>query len=178
MTALLKYFIELCLLRKGPQDLPASQLLLIITGALLVLTAVVSDQLHAELIDRLSFALAQFGLLSVIVWAVLTISKYPERTLQTLTAFYGSGTLIQLLVWPFRALIITTGDPQQAQQMMLPLLAIVAFAVWSFVIMIHIYRNALDTTNGKAIVISVITQVVVGMSMFNLFEGLQPQTTP
>ena len=174
MTNLIKYFIELCLLRKGPQDVPASQALLITTGALLILTAVLSDQLHGDLFGKLTFALAQVALLSTVVWIVLSIRKVPERIVQTLTALYGSGTLIQLLIWPFRAQIIGMEDPQQAQEAVLPLMAIVGFAVWSFIIMIHIYRNALDITRGKAIMISILTQVIVGMAMFSMFQDLQP----
>ena len=154
--------------------MPASQALLITTGALLILTAVLSDQLHGDLFGKLTFALAQVALLSTVVWIVLSIRKVPERIVQTLTALYGSGTLIQLLIWPFRAQIIGMEDPQQAQEAVLPLMAIVGFAVWSFIIMIHIYRNALDITRGKAIMISILTQVIVGMAMFSMFQDLQP----
>ena len=82
------------------------------------------------------------------------------------------------MAWPFRFMVIGIEDPEQAQGMLLPLMAIVGFAVWSFIIMIHIYRNALDTSTGKAIMISIITQIVVGMSMFNLFQGMQPDMSP
>ena len=174
MTAILKYFIELCLLRKGPQDAPASPVLLISTGTLLILTAILSDQLHGDLLGKLSFALAQVALLSAVVWVVLSIRKVSERTVQTLTALYGSGTVIQLLIWPFRAQIVGIEDPQQAQVAMLPLMAIVGFAIWSFIIMIHIYRNALDITRGKAIMISILTQIIVGMAMFSMFQDLKP----
>jgi len=174
LITILKYFIELCLLRKGPQDIPASQILLVSTGSLLILTAILSDQLHGDLLGKLGFALTQVALLSAVVWAVLSIRKVSERTVQTLTALYGSGTLIQLLIWPFRAQIINMEDPQQAQEALLPLMAIVGFAVWSFIIMIHIYRNALDITRGKAIMVSIFTQVIVGMAMFSMFQDLQP----
>jgi hypothetical protein len=174
LTAILKYFIELCLLRKGPQDAPASPVLLISTGTLLILTAILSDQLHGDLLGKLSFALAQVALLSAVVWVVLSIRKVSERTIQTLTALYGSGTVIQLLIWPFRAQIVGIEDPQQAQVAMLPLMAIVGFAIWSFIIMIHIYRNALNITRGKAIMISILTQIIVGMAMFSMFQDLKP----
>jgi hypothetical protein len=174
LTAILKFFIELCLLRKGPQDAPPSPVLLISTGTLLILTAILSDQLHGDLLGKLSFALAQVALLSAVVWVILSIRKVSERTIQTLTALYGSGTLIQLLIWPFRAQIVGMEDPQQAQVAMLPLMAIVGFAIWSFIIMIHIYRNALDITRGKAIMISILTQIIVGMAMFSMFQDLRP----
>ena len=178
MISLVQYFVQLCLLRKGPQDLPASQALLTASGILLVLTAVVSDQVHDDLSGRLGFALAQVALLTIVVWVILSLARFPERIQQTLTAFYGSGTLIQLLIWPFRAMITGIENPQQAQEMTLPLLAILVFAVWSFVIMIHIYRNALDTTTGKAVLIGIITQIVIGLGMFNLFPDMQNQMTP
>lgn len=172
MTALLKYFVELCLLRKGPQDAPVSQSLLILTGTALVATAVITDQLHEDMLGKLSFAVIQVAMLTAVVWAILSIARHGERVMQTLIAMYGSGALIQLLMWPFRArLDPTIEDPEQLQAEQLPLIAVLIFGIWSFIIMIHIYRNALDTTRGKAILITILTQIIIGLVMLNLFGG-------
>lgn len=162
-------------MRKGPQDAPVSQPLLIATGAALILTAVLTDQLHSNLAEKLSFASIQVSLLTIVVWVMLSINKHAERVMQTLIAMYGSGTLIQLLMWPFRARIDPTlEDPAQLQGEQLPLIAVMVFGIWSFIVMIHIYRNALDTTRGKAILISILTQIIVGLVMLNLFGGVKP----
>jgi hypothetical protein len=126
--------------------------------------------MNADFTSRLIFAVTQVVILTATVWIILSINKKAERAIQTLTAFYGTSVLMQLVVWPFRTWLLSMGEDVQ-QQASLPLLAVIALAIWSFVVMVHIYRNALDSSRGKAILISIITQMVVGLSMLTLFAN-------
>jgi len=170
VNSLLILFFDLIRLRRGPQDLPASQNLLIITGFLLIVTAILGDQMNNDFSGRLVFALSQVAILTATVWGILALNQKSERVVQTLTAFYGTSVLIQLLVWPFRSWLLSM--PEEArQQATVPLFAVVVFAIWSFVVMVHIYRNALDSSRGKAILMSIITQMIIGLSMLTLFSN-------
>lgn len=170
MNSLLITFLDLLRLRRGPQDLPTSQNLLIISGFLLIVTAILGDHMNTDLTSKLIFAVTQVVILTATVWIILSISKKAERATQTLTAFYGTSVLMQLVVWPFRTWLMSMSEEAQ-QQASLPLFAVILLAVWSFVVMVHIYRNALESSRGKAILISIITQMVVGMSMLTLFAN-------
>lgn len=170
MNSIFLLFIDLIRLRRGPQDLPASQNLLIITGFLLIVTAMLGDHMNDDLPGKLMFALTQVAILTATVWIILALNQKSERALQTLTAFYGTSVLIQLAVWPFRSWLLSISEDAQ-QQATIPLLAVIALAVWSFVVMVHIYRNALDASRGKAILISIVTQIIIGMSMLTLFAN-------
>ncbi len=170
MNSIFLLFIDLIRLRRGPQDLPASQNLLIITGLLLIVTAMLGDHMNSDLSGKLMFALTQVAILTATVWIILALNQKSERALQTLTAFYGTSVLIQLAVWPFRSWLLSMGEDAQ-QQATIPLLAVIALAVWSFVVMVHIYRHALDASRGKAILVSIITQIIIGMSMLTLFTN-------
>ena len=170
VNSLLILFFDLIRLRRGPQDLPASQNLLTITGFLLIVTAILGDQMNNDFSGRLVFALCQVAILTATVWGILALNQKSERVVQTLTAFYGTSVLIQLLVWPFRSWLLSM--PEEArQQATVPLFAVVVFAIWSFVVMVHIYRNALDSSRGKAILMSIITQMIIGLSMLTLFSN-------
>ncbi len=170
MNSLLLLFFDLIRLRRGPQDLPASQNLLIISGLLLIVTAILGDQMNDDFGGRLIFALAQVAILTVTVWGVLALNQKQERAVQTLTAIYGTSVLIQLVVWPFRSWLLSM--PEEAQkQATLPLFAVIVLAIWSFIVMVHIYRNALDCSRGKAILMTVITQMIVGLSIMMLFTS-------
>ncbi len=155
-------------LRRGPQDLPASQNLLIFTGIFLIVTAMLGDHMSKDFTSKLIFSLTQIAVLSATVWGILTISRKSERVIQTLTAIFGTSVLIQIVVWPFRIWLLSLSEEAQ-KQATIPLFAVVVLAIWSFVVMIHIYRNALDTSRGKAILMSFITQLFVGMVMLTLF---------
>ncbi|NOY17449.1 MAG: hypothetical protein GXP23_11095 [Gammaproteobacteria bacterium] len=177
MNSLLILFIDLIRLRRGPQDLPASQYLLIITGFLLIVTAVLADHMNNDLGSRLIFALTQVGILTATVWGILAINKKPERVVQTLTAFYGTSVLIQLVVWPFRKWLLSMSEEAQ-KQATVPLFAIVLLAIWSFVVMVYIYRNALDCSRGKAVLLSILTQIIVGIIMLTLFANMLQMEMP
>ncbi len=170
MTSLLILFVDLIRLRRGPQDLPASLNLLIITGFLLIVAAMLGDHMNKDFTDKLIFALTQVVILTAIVWIILALNKKSERTVQTLTAFYGTSVLIQLVVWPFRSWLQSMSEEAQ-QRATIPLFAVVVLAIWSFVVMVYIYRNALDCSRGKAILMSILTQLIIGMVMLTLFAS-------
>jgi hypothetical protein len=169
---ILLLFIDLIRLRRGPQDLPSSRNLLVTSALFLLIIAVLGDHLHDNVIDSLLLSITQIAVLTVTVSIILSLHNKAERSVQTLTAFYGTSALIQLVVWPFRTWLLALGDDAQ-QQLPLPLIIVVMLAIWAFIVMVHIFKNALDAGTGKAIMISVLTQVVVGLSILTLFTDLQ-----
>jgi hypothetical protein len=89
MTELFRLFAQIALSRKGPQDLPASPLLLALTvagyflinyGVNLLMPAVDLWRLH--LLVDVAFTLAWY-------WILLKAFAKPERFLQTATAMFG-----------------------------------------------------------------------------------------
>lgn len=168
MNSLLIIFVDLIRLRRGPQDLPSSQFLLIVIGFLLIVTAILGDHMSKDFFGKLVFSLTQIAILTATVWAILALNQKSERAVQTLTAVFGTSVLIQIVVWPFRIWLLSMSEDAQ-KQASVPLFAVVVLAIWSFVVMVHIYRNALDTSKGKAIVMTVVTQMIVGLVMLTLF---------
>ncbi len=128
------------------------------------------DHMNSDLASKLIFALTQVVILSIAVWSILSLNGKPERAMQTLTAFYGTSILIQLAVWPFRSWLLSMTEEMQ-KTATLPLFAVVILAVWSFVVMVYIYRNALECSRGKAILMGILTQLIVGMTILTLFAG-------
>jgi hypothetical protein len=103
MREVLKLFAQILLLRRGPQDLPASGLLLSLTvAAYLGVNCLVSSVFPPEpqwpwlLLADVAFLLAWNALL-------LRFARRPERTLQTTTAVFGYQLLLApplvLLLW-------------------------------------------------------------------------------
>jgi hypothetical protein len=89
MKELIRLFVQIAILRRGPQDLPASPLLLGLAGlACLAVSFVV-----AAVLPPVQGWAAQIpaDMLFTLVWYVLLlrIAGRPERTLQTLTALFG-----------------------------------------------------------------------------------------
>src|SRR5690606_15422087 len=100
MGKLIGRFIDICLLRAGPQDLPASSVLrslalfaYVASGVMILLPSVSFGSAVAQaLVDTL--------LLVVLLWAVLRWRGLPERFAQALTALAGTGALLGLAALP------------------------------------------------------------------------------
>jgi hypothetical protein len=98
MSEYLRLYTQIALLRRGPQDLPASRLLLVLTVvAFFTVNFVVSSLLPPESRWRESLVVAT---LFTLAWylLLLRLAGRPERTLQTTTAVFGFQTVLAPLV--------------------------------------------------------------------------------
>ena len=154
MYALVKPFLDLCLLRRAPQDLPSSDLLLwlvlvthTVSGILLsVVTLSFGQALLAGIMDTL--------LLAGLTVSVLYIHRLYDRFKQTLTALAGAGTVLGLLALPitgwFHAARSADGDTSG------PILVLLVLIGWSITVAGHILRHALSTVFILGIVVALI----------------------
>ena len=151
---LLKTFINLCLLRAKPQDLPAASAL---TAATLVAYTLVG--LGLSLPDLGFGRAALWATLDTLVIAVLThgallLRHFPERLQQTLTALLGSGALLGLVAWPI------IGSQNSVVQL--------ALLLWNLAVVAHILRHALSVPLGLSIIVSFgyfLVELTVGMAL-------------
>lgn len=111
MQQFLRIFIDIVLWRRGPQDLPASGLLLAITLAAYVLVGVVQLALLDEPVATwLVYLVADPALLSLFVWLLLRLYGHPERFQQTATAVLGTGALLGVVLYlPLQILVTGSG---------------------------------------------------------------------
>ena len=140
MNPLLKAFIDLCLFRSGPQDLPGLSWL---RNASLLGYFIVGFGLSLS-IEELPSALKAVALdtlfLMLLAVVPLVLLKKSERINQTLSAIYGSGILFNLALAPFAVMYVLAGN--QAD----PLLAtvITMIGLWNLAVLGNIIRYALN----------------------------------
>jgi hypothetical protein len=112
----LKVFLDIVLWRRGPQDLPASTLLLVLSGVAYVLVTVV----QMAWLDEPAAAWGVFVLLDPILltggtWLLLRLFNRSERFLQTATAVLGTGAVLGLLLFlPAQWLLSTLDVPPES----------------------------------------------------------------
>ena len=97
MLKLIQILFDIALLRRGPQDLPRSWLVLYATVALwfggILLTMLIRPELSfAALGTDIAGWLASLGLFAVII----SVAGQPGRILQALSAIVGAGAVIML----------------------------------------------------------------------------------
>jgi hypothetical protein len=141
--ALLRPFWEICLLRRGPQDLPPSPFLVYLALAAHAVSVVAQSVAIHPFGTALLSGIIDTAVLAVLTYSLLFLGRMPERIPQTLSALAGTGAFIGVL-----ALVPTGwwfftreggGDPGGAWLLLL------ALVVWSLVVMGHVLRQALST---------------------------------
>jgi hypothetical protein len=153
MRALLDLFLDICLLRKGPQQVPVSPVLLRLTLVTYGISGLLVPLLDTDLPTSLLLVLVDIALLTGLTYGVLRLRGYGERLPQTLTALLGTGTLLQLLALP----VLIWLDQEVAGNGMpeLPWLLWFGLFAWSIAIMAHILHHALSVSYGLGALYSV-----------------------
>lgn len=132
---LLNKFIDICLLRKNPQDLPVSHPLMIAAVIAYGITDVIG------VLDSLTFGSALLAaavdtlLLVAVTHLVLHWRDLEIRVPQTLSALAGCGALLSIAAWICAGL---------TQEWLPPLWVWAPFLVWYIFVFGHVLRHALN----------------------------------
>ncbi len=139
MTALLQLFIDLCRLRRGPQDLPVSRFLMMFTAASYFAIGLAVSLLEQSLGLAILSAALDTLMLATLAWLSLRVIGKTPRFTQTYTALAGTGILFGLMGWPLIAWL--QGIPEgQGGSLSLLLLGLV---IWNIMAIGYILRHAL-----------------------------------
>jgi len=151
-------FIDLCLFKAGPSDLPASQPLLKITLLVYLVLAIVINQIDSEWNISLFVSLADILFLMVAVALLLKFRGYQTRYVQTLTALAGTGSCIAIIGLPIVWWFYQVEAEQQATSVVM--LLMVALMFWSLMVMAHIFRQSLEIKAGTAAMLTIAYTIV------------------
>jgi hypothetical protein len=143
MSALFNLFLDICLFRKGPQDLPASLPLLKTCLLAYGLSGLLVLMIGAPVPVALLQILLDMVLLGGLLYLALILYRHPKRFEQTLSALTGTGTLMGLLALPLMSWIAHKGAGDGGE---LPSMLLLGLMVWSVAIMAHILRHAFNTS--------------------------------
>lgn len=156
MVMLTKVFLDICLLRAKPQDLPAAEFLLGMTLFTYTLAGVAVAVINMPLKDAVLCALAGTLILATLTHTTLMLRRLPARLNQTLSALAGSGTVLGAIAW---LLIVSHAPP----------IFLLALLVWSLAITAHVLRHALSVSLGMGIGVSLAYLLVSFIIMSALF---------
>lgn len=139
MYQLMVLFFEICILRKGPQDVPASPWLL----RLMFVPYLFVNLLILLLDSSWSQALLQMTAETVLIvgfcYPLLYFSGKTHRFPQTLTTLLGCDVIISLCAIPAVASLNTYISE-------VAYIAMIILMIWHWLVNGHIFRHALDRT--------------------------------
>ena len=155
MLAITRPFVEICLLRLAPQDLPASPILLGIAVSAHAGFGVLVTALYYPVLTAIGVSVTGTVLLGLLAFVLLSARGLGERFLQTYAAFAGTGAVLEAVALPLVALL-ESGEPGGAPSAAGVVLTIpwLVLLVWSWVVSGHILRHALSVHLAAGIGIS------------------------
>jgi hypothetical protein len=165
MARLILIWFDICLLRAGPQDLPASRALLWLAMASYALVSFLLSLPAYPLVVAGQLALMDATLLSVFAATALYLPGKMARLTQTLTALAGTGTLFGLFALPVIQLFSPGQDAGQPPAWA-GMLWLLLFG-WNLIVVAHIMRHALSVKLPVAIGIALLYTLVT-MQIINV----------
>jgi len=163
MLQLIRVWFDICLFRKGPQDLPASGFILGLSLGCYALVALLVASPSLGVMDAARLAVVDTGMLAGFVTMLLYLQSKTERINQTLSALAGSGCLMGLFALPLVLLV----DPGQPADQVPALLGgfWLLLLIWNLFVMAHIMRHALSTSFaiglGAAVLYALVSMQIV-----------------
>mgnify|MGYP001809898583 CR=1 FL=1 len=170
MQALITFFVELCVLRRPPQDLPASDLLLaIVLVADLVVGVLVGLTAGLSWLTSLVQGIAEICIMLAALYAGLTQLRLRPRFVQAATALLGSGALLGLVAIAPLSMNATGSEPTNLAA--LGAILLLAVVVWGILVTGHILRHTLGLTLGQGAAIALAFEIVTVTVVTTLFGG-------
>ncbi len=142
------------MLRARPQDIPSSSALLLLSVVLVLVSGVVSMLSSVGgLTQAVMISLLDLAMTLVLLAVSLNIMGLSSRLIQTATAMFGTGVIINMVSIP--VVILLNGTPENSEYSLLGALLYFALLVWSVVVMGHILRHSFNLRFSGGILIAI-----------------------
>jgi hypothetical protein len=172
MSELLRLYGQIALLRKGPQDVPAAGLLLLLTAVayftvnvlmVLLLPLLTGPWLRALLVD-VTFTIAWY-------WMLLRLLGRGERFVQTAAAILGYRTLLTPLSLASEWLLRRFGE-DNTWQLPVSVMYIIVVA-WMIAASGRVLHAALEWPMAACVALVILEFIAGWLLMFGLLPGLR-----
>lgn len=157
MRKVIEVFWKICLLKLGPQDLPASNFLMLISALAYTLINALGALLVLSPAQAILSAILEVALIGAMTQLLLWIKEQGARFQQTFTAMMGSGAIIVVLALPLSFIQAQAGE----QGAFLPSVMILGLMFWNLTIVGHILRHAIAAPFFIGVLLAVIYMYVL-----------------
>ena len=180
MKSLFELFWQICVFRKGPDQVPhAPALLGLLLIAILVLSAFLLLALEPSyFVAKMAGSAASIGAWCLAVYAILSFKKLSNRFVQTMTACLGSDLIISILSIPLQ--IVASRLPIESSISSILWLAMLVLIIWDILIKARIYSMAmrLGRLQGNFLAIALWISLFVISLSFLPPQALQQRPDP
>jgi hypothetical protein len=136
----IKLIFDICLFKKGPQDLPFSIWLWRLLIVADVVVSFLMVNIHTNWLSSLLQAIVSALVIVGFSWLMLYVARKPERFYQTSGALLGTDALISFFALPAIASMAIGSET------LLVFAVTIVLMAWHWAVIGHIFRNALGQT--------------------------------
>ncbi len=170
VTQVARLYTDIALLRRGPEDVPVSAVLLALTVlAYMLLSLLLSALMPAVEEDQIALIALDSFLSVAWYWVVLRLAGRPERFLQTATAVFGYQTIVAPAfvgaTWLFLHYM------KDATWQLPVSLLLLALAVWTLAVNGRILRSATGWPQVTCVALVVMEAIISRVIALGLFPG-------
>jgi cytochrome bd-type quinol oxidase subunit 2 len=174
LSTISKAFFDICLLRKGPEDLPKSSVLLVLSLFIYTFIDVLLTVQSRPFEYALMVSLVDVGFLLLVTSLILKQHQKLDRWYQTMTALFGTGVILGIFIFP---LVIFSGvqNEYEAWLQQINIILFLIIVVWNVAVLAHIIRHAISTSRGIATMIAVLYILMSSLLITMLFPEISSQ---
>jgi hypothetical protein len=174
LRALFGVVVDIVLLRRGPEHLPASPLLLAVVVALYAgITGLVSTSVRTP--DPQWPMMVALVICVKLAWyrVALQMSEKSERFVQTMNALFAVRALFTPLVLPISSILFAQAQAKQPPSTTLSMM-LLALIIWWFVVSVRIVRSAFDWSWPPAVIMVLAQEFALLLAAAALLGPAQP----
>jgi surface polysaccharide O-acyltransferase-like enzyme len=174
LRALLGVIVDIILLRRGPEHVPASPVLLAIVIAVYVAGAAITGALFSPADQPWALELVVAIVATLAFYQIaLNVAKKRERFTQTMTAMFAVRAIFTPMLVPMMGSILSSIQAKQPASSLLALL-VLAGMIWVFVVDVRIVRSAFEWPTPAALLLVVGREIALLVIFVLVLGGSQP----
>ncbi len=162
-------FLKICLFKIKPQDIPVSSSLLAMTIVTYAIVTMFLLLVRETVAQAIMMTLLEVSILFGFIYILLRLVKKPERSLQTLSALYGTGTILSLIVLPLYFIISMYDQQPVNPNVIFSLLQflLISLTIWNITVMSYIMRHSFEAGVFTSVMLAISYMcIVLSMSAF------------
>ena len=163
-----KLFLDICLFRKGPQDIPLSRFLLVLTLMFTLSTSMLLSWVEVEFFQAILQSICATLLLVGFIFSMLRMAGKMTRFPQSLIAALAADGMITALAIPLVLVSVALPEWQAAVSLLL-----LAMMLWELAVLGHIIQQAMGFPRyGPGLALAFVYTALSMRIMMGLFPPL------
>ncbi len=138
MYEVIKLYWDICIFKKGPQDVPYTSFIFWLSIAMYAVVGLLVFHLSDNWLNAVLQVAVEILLVTGFCGAMLILSNKAERFYQTASALLGTDTVISFLALPALSVMIT------GRMSNFPYYVIGGLVIWHWLVTGHIFSKALS----------------------------------